>query len=377
MDNIQYHTIAPQNNQDEYSEFSTLNFELLTGGRKLNPNSVRLDFELEVFKTGTTRLAAADRVYLDNMVAGHSFIESIQVNSQGLSGAGGMLENIQEYPRWVNMLNRTTLAMDDLIDASHLCEGKVTIKDATSAVLQQVNVRTNAGDAAALLVDRSFSLKPMCCLNRMMGAYSFDRNGFLQVSFNLARNLSALHGQGTAADTSYKLKNVSLRYTTRPEDGVANKVTMNSVVNVKATANSSQYNLDARVASKACSGVVVSFLEQSKESYRGANSYALEQYPLLDEINYRFNDSVQYVTYAVKDRGDMVRKGIEAINTMNNHSAKPRNLKANTGYIIGLGFDTIVDLSKEKFSVELISSSNNLSLQPRNVYLYFLTIVAV
>lgn len=373
MNSIQYHEVQPQNQQDSYNQFNTISFEILSDGRKLNPNSLRLDFDLEVFKTGATRVGGEDDVFVNKNICGHAFFESWQTTVQ----SKGLIENLQEYPRWVNIHATATHNSNDFMTCGFQAEGRQLKNAAAAAMLQRQSC--HASDAAAHYINPSFTIKPLIGFNRMMGdGYSFSKNGYIRIDINIARNLTALYGSEYAADGSFALKNVRMRYTTRPDDGSQGKMLMNSYVEVKATSTSQNYNVDSRVPSKAVNGVVLSFLETAHESSSRDDSYQLEKYPSLDEINYRFNDaSNRFVTYSVTDLGDQVKKGIQALSDGGVSMASRLNIAANHSFIVGLPFQEYIDLSTQKFSVNLKSSSTNLNTKPRNVYLFFLTLVSI
>jgi len=75
------------------------------------------------------------------------------------------------------------------------------------------------------------------------------------------------------------------------------------------------------------------------------------------------------------DREDILRKGLDAISDSGVSGVDPAHIKGNNGTINGLGFQSYLDLSKQKFSVQLESSSVLLGAQPRNVYLFFLGMI--
>ena len=81
----------------------------------------------------------------------------------------------------------------------------------------------------------------------MTGAdYSFDANGDIKISCNLARVNQALSGSGvsTATQTAgYALKNVRLTYQSVPDDGAGGQMMMESYVNIKSTLVSTASNV--------------------------------------------------------------------------------------------------------------------------------------
>ena len=71
----------------------------------------------------------------------------------------------------------------------------------------------------------------------------------------------------------------------------------------------------------------------------------------------------------------MERKGLDALTDGGHNQANADKVKANKGYIIGLPFSEYIDLSRQKFSVQITSSATNLVANPRSVYLYFLSLL--
>ena len=371
MNNIIYHQVQPDNNDPSgYTEFSTLDFTLNADGRKLNPNSIRIDFEVEAEDSGTS-ISNDEHILINNKIGGHSFIESYQVETQ----SSGIIENLQEAARWHATHAATALSEGDMFNLKYQAEGRgIHAKEGNYVIQPQGHKGEDTNDNQ--LRNPKFSLRPLICLNRMVGdAYSFSKNGYIKVSCNLARNGHAFYGGKVDADVKYTIKNVVLRFTTRPDDGKQGKMMMNSVVAVKSSVNSANSNLVARVPSKAVNGVVINFLKQSSDQNIERDSYALEKFGKLNSVEYRFNDATnKYVTYRVDDYGDMTRKAVQALGDSGLNMANARNQNAHQGAIIGLPFLEYIDLSTSKFSVELESDAN-VSADPRLVFMFFLTLI--
>jgi len=374
MSDLQYHLVRPEaDNSTGFIQFNTIDFLLVADGRKLKKNSVVIEYDVEAFSDNlTTRLAAATQIGVDNKVGGHAFFESFTTEVQ----SQGVLENIMDYPRWVNMLVSASKNENDCYSCYAQAEGRQVRQEGGSYVLQQVRSRNDNGSNANQLNDPNFSIRPQIAMNKMSGDdYSFSKNGYVKISCNLARNSNALFGGGAAAST-YRIKNIVLRYQTVPDNNVQNPILMSSVTSIKQTVNSQQGNILSRVPSDKVNGVAISFLRQSDESDATQNSYELQKFPAIDEVQYLFSDSTaKYVSYVIRDRDDMVLKGIEALNDSGVNMASAPNLKANNGEIIGLPFQEFLDLRNQKFSVQLKTTSNDLPTNPRLVYLFFTTLL--
>ena len=73
----------------------------------------------------------------------------------------------------------------------------------------------------------------------------------------------------------------------------------------------------------------------------------------------------------------MVLKGIEALNNTGRNMCSTSKLASNQGFLIGLPFEEYIDLTSQKFSVQLKSKAVNLAAQPMLAYLYFTTLIQV
>ena len=377
MSDIQYHESTPEaDNSDGFQPFDTIDFMLLADGRKLLKNSVTVEFDLFTTSNAdySTRLAIGDLIGLDNKIGGHAVFESWNCEIQSV----GNVQNIMDYPRWVSMVTCASNNENDFYSARFQAEGRGVSERCGAFVLQELKARGSQGAVGLLRRDPSFCIKPQLCFNNLTGDdYSFSKNGYIKLSCNVARASSALFGGG-AATANYKIKNIKVLYQTRADDGVQGMMLMNSVTSIKQTINSQQANILSRVPSDKVNGVVLSFLPQADENAATKNSYALTKMPLLDEVQYLFSDSTaKYITYVINDQSDMVIKGIEALNNTGRNMCSTSKLASNQGFIIGLPFEEYIDLTSQKFSVQLKSKAVNLAAQPMLAYLYFTTLIQV
>lgn len=378
MSNIQYHSQVPENNNpDGFTEFQNLDWNVNIGGRKLLRNSVRVVGDIEIdIDGGSNPMVVATKIAVDNRVGYHSFFQSWSCES-----SKGLIEQLNEYPRYNQMLTSATHSKYDFFTAKAVAEGKTSCADAGRVVLQPVKSHndTTAGGISTFNTDPGFAVAPHVCFNRMLGGdWSFDRMGYVRISTILARNGAALYGADMAAGSKYTLKNVRLEYQTIPDDGQDSPILAHSYVNIKSTINSRQHNLSAKVPAAACNGVVVSYLEQSRENDLKHNTLELMSFPEPDELSYLFNNSTQkYLTYNITDRRDMVARGLEALgNGEGSHSnVSGDTLSSNSGYLTGLAFDEYISLENQKFNIQTKSSDSALNQAPYTQFCYFLTLV--
>ena len=379
MDNLRYHESLPENNAPGlgYGEFASIDFVIDAVGRKLVPNSIRIEADLVVNSNGTpTAVVVGDNILLDNQVGAHAFWESWQVS---LPESQGLIQNAQDYPRYVKAIAAGTLSQNDYFDGKLACELRSAMQ-ATGRVNCQGLASNNPNGGGVITRDNNFNIMPLICLNKMSGgSYSFSKYGQIRLSANLARDSNALFGlDGNKAgnDLSYNLRNVRVRYQTIPDDGKVDKVMMNSYTMIKNSINGSAANVSTQVPSQAVSGVTISFLQQSSETSKTDNSYALHKYPQMAEVSYQFSDATnQFVSYTLTSLADVVKKGLMGLKSAGYNMVDMDQYTADQGFLAGLDFNNqFIDLSKNKFAVEFRS---NTALPAYYIYLYFHTMLSL
>lgn len=370
-DNIRYHEVAPSNDAADFQEFNSIDFELLSPGRKLLKNSISIEFRLAVISDGVSPVAAR-QVSLDNKIGYHGVFESWATST----AQAGIIENTQDYPRYVAMVAAATLDENDLLNVRYQAEGRSLTQDGGRYALQQPRIRNKNATPVEHLEERECSIYPKIALNSIVGGdYSFDKMGSIRISTNLARNNNFLFGPQMAG-SSYTISNVKLHYISVADDGKTQPMLMNTVVSVKAAINSDSANLSFKVPAKSCSGVVMSFIQQSNENADGENSYALEKLPNLNSVQYMFNSSTsQGVSYVIEDQGELIKRGLSALSEAGHSQVSASKYAVNQGYLIGESFEDQIDLSSQQFAVQIKSEVPSISSKPRLCYLYFLNLI--
>ena len=373
MNNIIYHTSRPLNdNSSGFQEFDTIDWEIEDSGRKLLKNSLYIEADVEVYSTTNVKLGLEVAIGVNNKVGYHAFFESFSCEAKSQN-----VQNLQHYPRYVNIVETTSGNIGTIFSPMAQAEGRQCTESGGRYVLQEVKSNGD-GTATQPTSPPGMCIKPKIVFNSMVGDdYSFNANGAIRLSTNLARNGTALYGSQLTGLSSYILKNIRLKYVTVPDDGKQGPIMMNSVTSVKQTINSQQANLSVKVPSSAVTGVVVTYISQSNEIGLINDSYRLEQLPNIDSIEYLFSDSQsRYVTYDVTDQDDMLQKGVDALSAAGLKVKSNSYMSAgNEAVIHGLDFQQTIDLSRNKFGINLRSSSSLMGQNPRNVYMHFLTIV--
>jgi len=376
---LQYHEVKPINDNvnDGFTEFGVIDLVLMAEGRKYKANSFLLDFDLECNSAGNTAVVNADDIKIDRRNGGHNFIESIseEIESKGL------ISQISEYSRVCKLIETSTKNENDIMTVGENAEGKELSEESARYHLQRQSARAEGTDGNYIPVSdlSNFCIKPKCAINSMSSTdYSFDKNGYIKVSINLARLRNALYGTEMTGNVNYSLKNVKGRFVSVPDDGKQQTMIMNTFVTVKNTISSQQASVKSRVPSKAVNGVAIHFLKQSDELSLTENSNQLQSYPKFDSVNYLFSDTQSNgITYKIDTLEDALKRGVDSLRVNLSPSVSFDNVVRNNGTILGLDFEESLDLTQNPFTMNIKSKDNGISATPLNVYLTFLCLVSL
>lgn len=412
-----YVSVFPENVKERYTEYDSIDFVMTFENQALVPNSVRIKADLDVYKTsvqanqkdqtranldfgvvytnnGAVRNADT-RIKIDSAVGAHCFISSITTEMQSASsGSGGTIENFQEYPRYCRMVADTTMRPNDTNSAAALCElrapsdeiasnflqgclsnrggsGSPAVTSQAAAPADVIPTRAQANvDASTKFRPNDFSIQPRFCLNNMSGPLNYAKSGAIRVNIKLSRNANALYQDQNYVipDAAYVLSNVRLCYQTMAPAKNA-PVQLNTKLNIKQSVLSSFSNVSTKVPA-VCNAVSCSFQQQSHENSINFNSTETEKLPNLDRLQFLFNDSQNaFVTFEIKDRVETLKRYIESFANTGLNNCSLRNLMHNRSYGVGLSFGEFIDLSNQKFNVQLSSGVN--SNDPYTLYMYF------
>ena len=353
--NIMYHQAVAENNKDSFSEYDSIDVVLVAPGRKLLKNSITMDFELEVKTDGTTAKAVADQIRYNNKIGVHSFFESWSVST-----LNGNLEQLNAYPVFMSQMASCTLDDNDYFSADLLAEGRGPTQQ--NAEIGCESVAANGANGALATNDSQlpqYCIKPMISLNRMAGDnWSFDKSGQIRISCNLARAVQAFNGRSATAASSYAISKVNFRFQTVPDNEKQGPMIMKSYVHVKQTANSTVTNISSRVPAKAVESVSISFLKLDRETSPKEDCYALEKLPNIEEVQYLFADNLSNnISYVIDQPNDMLIRGVQALGSVGKNSVSYAKMMGNKSFILGQAFDSVLNLSNQKFSTQLKSTS--------------------
>ena len=363
---ILYHQVTPQSEKSIYNQFDQVSFLISVGeGRSLVPNSVRICGDIRVLEAGagaTGTVSTGGRQYSRN-VGASSVIDSISVQTQNQ----GLIENSQNYCRYVEMDSVASLNQLDMNNGQHACELKGVNNESMISLAKGIAPNLTTGTAVSR--DPDFSVKPLICLNKMDRDLPFAKSGIVTLQVNLQRDMTALFGSLQDSASSYELRNLKCTYKSIEDPKNNQPVNMGVVYNVKSNILSGTASISANVPA-VCDAVAINFIEAAHDSVPVYNSYKMENIHSVNEVQYLFNDSTNsLVAYRITDQQEMVERFLDAMSNSSHNQVSIDNWRANSGFALGLNFDEGVDLSSNRFTLQLNSGVTN--AHPCNVYMYF------
>lgn len=375
--NYTYHSVIPEAQRDSYTEYDNVDMVMTFEGRALVLNSVRIEGVLSVTDSGVPLSDPSNEakdIKLDGLVGCHSFIESIQTSFQN----GGLIENLNEYPRLVKSTVCATQGLDEMNNGSALCELKAPVDEMTNVLLKGVTPKTDLSSSVRQSPD--FSVKPKFCLNKAIGDHlPYTKSGAIRVSINLARVFSALFGLDVSGTTAYTISDLRISFGSVPEtpDMMKNTVVMNTILNIKQSIQSSLASIQSKVPA-ICRAVTISFQQQNLENTAVANNVQLQKVKGLTEVQYMFNDSTNsLISYVLRDYEEVVSRAIDSVFDSGKNAITQNRLADGRSFLAGLDFGGYVDLRNQKFGLQINSAINNQADSRMLVYLYFHSEVVV
>ena len=359
---VLYSSVQPQSVQSKYGEYNSIDFLINVGeGRSLLPGTIRITGELRVDEALNTR-SSGKRTFTPNCGA-HAFVDSISVQTQNQ----GLLENLQNYPRYVNMDATTSLSDLDMLNSKNQCELRSTLQRASVDYCLGVTPTLATGTPVVENID--FSFKPLVCLNKADRDIPMAKTGTITLQLNLSRNMSALFGEAQDAATTYSLVNLKCHYKSIVDSQNPANINMGVVYNIKSNILSTTASVSANVPA-ICDSVAMSFIPTSHENVPLYDTNKLENIEGLNEVQFLFNDQTNsLITYNITDRTEMLSRAVDSMRNTSHNMVSMDKYRANESFMLGLNFEDSVDLSKNRFTCQINSAINNTN--PVDVFLYF------
>lgn len=368
---MKYHRLLPtSNNLQGFKAYDSIDFLLTGPGRALVNNSITVDFDLVVQQNGAA-LAGTELVQVNQHIGASAFFDQFQVETQNK----GSIQNLQNYPRYCNLVNSGSKCDNDAFNSQDILEGVGPLLLNGRYAVQPDAYRSK--NATVKTQNKHYVVTPKICFNRAQGGqFDFDKDGFIKISTTLSRVANCLWGVSVDENTSYTISNVSLRYQTIPkEQALKQPLLMNSYISIKSTLNSTNNMIQATVPTSACSGCAISFIEQSNEGTLTKDNNKMEVVRGIHSLRFLFDSSLsERITYELTDLKDMVYQGVEVLSQSGHNNVTFKNFKSNDSFLVGLDFKSYLDLSNTNFQVN-IDMENSLNNAPLSAYLYFLNLI--
>ena len=376
-----HHRAFPLSTQDIYKEYSNVDFRLSFPGRKMVANSLRVEGRFNAYKANTSPPIETNRIrntdnksFYDPQIGVNACFQQLTTSTQNQ----GQLELLSEAPRLCKMINTTMATQNDMGNSSNSSELKTRTLMLANRILKGERF-DNVADADLPKNGMSFSSKPICCLNMASAGLAqpqvkYSTTGDIMFTIQLARNDAVFFGSDVAAAGSnvynYTLSELSVSFSSVPDDSEPQMpIDFHTSSNVRQTVQSTFSNVSVN-ESNLSNSVSCSFLRQAEENSPNFNNTRLDKPPLVTNIEYLFNDSTnKFLTFNLKSNQEIIERYLESMsNSKVNHVQNVMN-KAGENYGIGIKFADYLDLSTNKFGVNITSST--LSNDPYIIFLYF------
>jgi hypothetical protein len=368
MNSVIYHRAEVENSKASYGENDDLLFFINAEGRALLKNSVRLVGEVRVNKNRpNVRITKSDDVNMDNVIGIHNVIDNLSVEMDNV----GVVEQFSEVSRYVKMTEIGERDLNDNHAGSRLCELKTPQEAETRALLSGFT-NNSSGATADEFRDIDFSCKVQCCLNKMSDNLSFSKSGLIRLNIRLNKINQTLYGIDCDANNNYELRNVRVEFKSVPDE--MNEVQMRTILSLKNSINSSLSNTMSKVPA-VVDGVSCCFLEQSKENSLKDCNTSMDVLPSISEVQFLFQDSTsQYISYVIDSRGQMLDLFVDSLRNSGHNMINVNH--NNTNFGIGVSFEP-VDLSNQKFNIQIKSDTNTLNTNPFIIYQFFHSFISL
>ena len=364
----------PVSVKSQYNPNDIVDFLLSFENQSVQQNSIRLKGTL-VTTTNTGTTASIDEttnLFYNDTVGIGSFFNGFTCASV----KNGVVENwSSEYARYQRMKTVATTAKQSLAASSkNLCELTIGNKALCPFILTNDYSGDNPNEI-------SFSFKPQVAWNKTNQPISHDKTGDMKLSLRLATTGQVFDGSD-AGSYSYHIKDLQIEYITLNKK-TSGPLQMEVIQMIKNTAESNNTNLTTKVPILARS-MSVAFRQQRRLDQPTYDHTMLEQPPVVERVEFSFNDSTQqYITYVLDSREEILYNWQLSLggDPMNGKSMLTvpntfdlENIKQSP-YGIGLDFGEYLDLSKNKIGFNLKSSIN--SNNKFAVFMYFRGLVSI
>tara|TARA_R110002096_G_scaffold320646_2_gene514677 strand:- start:755 stop:1903 length:1149 start_codon:yes stop_codon:yes gene_type:complete len=372
---LRFHKVFPTNKKNQYGQLENIDFDLTFPNRKLVCNSIRIQGRVKVFKQNTTRAEMVDNIFVDNMIGANAFFESYETSTQNK----GIVEYCQNMGRYMKMVTTGSNSADDMANISQTCELKSqNLQLSRNVFYGEVNADETL-PAVNASNGQSFAIKPLFVLNQVdAGVAGGDVNldhatlGDITISTRTAKNNLALFGIDADANVNYQLEEVALTFHSLPTDGNQSPLVMRTKQVVRQSIQSDLGAVSVNVP-QLTNGVSISMLAQNKQNTVRYNANTLDRPPAVSRVEFLINNTQSdFITYQLESNNEILQNYLMSMSgdRAKINQFRQAELKANEAYGIGANFFSLLDLSKDRFGINLTSQIGATG-NPYVLFLYF------
>lgn len=372
---LRFHKVFPTNKKNQYGQLENIDFDLTFPNRKLVCNSIRIQGRVKVFKQNTTRTEMVDNIFVDNMIGANAFFESYETSTQNK----GIVEYCQNMGRYMKMVTTGSNSADDMANISQTCELKSqNLQLSRNVFYGEVNADETL-PAVNASNGQSFAIKPLFVLNQVdAGVAGGDVNldhatlGDITISTRTAKNNLALFGIDADANVNYQLEEVALTFHSLPTDGNQSPLVMRTKQVVRQSIQSDLGAVSVNVP-QLTNGVSISMLAQNKQNTVRYNANTLDRPPAVSRVEFLINNTQSdFITYQLESNNEILQNYLMSMSgdRAKINQFRQAELKANEAYGIGANFFSLLDLSKDRFGINLTSQIGATG-NPYVLFLYF------
>lgn len=352
--------IYPTSQKSSYNPQDLVDFLLSFENKSIKQNSIRING-----KVNCSAMTKTNDIQFDAQAGLHSLFQSITISSE----KQGIWENNNHYPRYVKSKRQATVDSNDQVAMSNFVnEGCFPIHDKVGQ--ESNNTKYLLEGYPDNLNQYSFSLKPDVSINKTDVNIGYSKTGQMQLSLRLASNTNFFYGNNASTYT-YTISDLELQYETLDKDSNED-IIFENIYAITNTMESNNANLSSKGLPNSVSCSVNFHLQESQNSAE-SNTLASEEPPNVSEVEFSLNDSTtSQLTFKLDSRQEMIDNYIKSwgsVDTRVNGMDLLEQNRLGSPFGIGLSWNTPLDLSKQRFGVNVKSSVN--STNKYSVYLFF------
>jgi len=355
---MSYVAVKPIAEAETYSPNSVIDFLLDIGvGNAILPNTLRLNGMLFVVDAENNNITGAEEIAIDSRVGCNGIVQQIVTQFSDRT-----IENFNYAPRYVAMRSQCNETQDaKMLNAHNATEVKAMLDTMEPVLLAPLDGSTVYG--------RSFSVKPVCCLNSASGALAYTKTGQVKVSITLSSSQQFLSGAQMVDAFSYYVKGLELSCRVASDQSAPKQVVMSvlSCVKQNITSNNASLSVVVPIPTQSFSA---SFKNQQDEADVTSNYTALDTLPECERVELSFSDSLSnLIEFPLETKEEIVLNYAVSMGTQMKHQI------THADEVVGLGFNYNELLRNTKLGVNILSGvSNN---EPYCCYMYFRGVVVM